>query len=127
MKRIDRRQFLVTGSSAALLGLAGGAWPQAESRPPVEPFRTPLPIPPVLSPARSDPTADYYETVQRETAAEIIPGTRTRIWGYNGIVPGPTIEALPGRAVVVTHTNGLDRPTVVHLHGGVTRPESDGF
>jgi FtsP/CotA-like multicopper oxidase with cupredoxin domain len=127
MKRIDRRQFLVTSGSAALQGLAGGAWPRAESRPPVVPFRMALPIPPVLSPTRSDSAADYYEIVQREAAAEIVPGMRTRIWGYNGIFPGPTIEARHGRPIVVTHTNRLDRPTVVHLHGGITRPESDGF
>ena len=126
MKRIDRRRFLVTSGSAAVLGLAGSAQPRAESRPPVEPFRMALPIPPVLSPVRSDSAADYYEIVQREAAAEIVPGMRTRIWGYNGIFPGPTIEARCGRPIVVTHTNRLDRPTVVHLHG-VTRPESDGF
>jgi FtsP/CotA-like multicopper oxidase with cupredoxin domain len=27
----------------------------------------------------------------------------------------------------VTYTNGLDVPSVAHLHGGVTRPDSDGF
>jgi FtsP/CotA-like multicopper oxidase with cupredoxin domain len=125
-RMIDRRQFLVRNGSV-LLGLAGGAWRRAESRAPVEQFRMALPIPPVLSPVRSDSAADYYEIVQREAAAEIIPGIRTRIWGYNGIFPGPTIEARRGRAIVVTHTNRLDRPTVVHLHGGITRPESDGF
>jgi FtsP/CotA-like multicopper oxidase with cupredoxin domain len=52
---------------------------------------------------------------------------RTRIWGYNGRFPGPTIEAHRGRTTVVTYTNGLDVPTVAHLHGGVTRPDSDGF
>jgi spore coat protein A len=127
LKRIDRRQFLVTNGSAVLLGLAGGAWPRAESRPPVEQFRMDLPIPPVLSPTRSDSTADYYDIIQREAAAEIVARTRTRIWGYNGLFPGPTIEARRGRTTVVTHTNRLERPTVVHLHGGVTRPESDGF
>ena len=127
MKRIDRRQFLVTHGSAVLLGLAGSPWPQAESRPPVEQFRIALPIPPVLSPTRWDSAADYYEIVQREAAAEIVSGMHTRIWGYNGIFPGPTIEARRGRPIVVTHTNRLDRPTVVHLHGGITRPESDGF
>jgi FtsP/CotA-like multicopper oxidase with cupredoxin domain len=126
MKRIDRRQFLASGSGA-LLGLARSAWLRAESRPRVEPFRTVLPIPPVLSPVRSDSAADYYEIVQREARAEIVAGLRTRIWGYNGIFPGPTIEARRGRPIVVTHTNRLDRPTVVHLHGGITRPESDGF
>jgi FtsP/CotA-like multicopper oxidase with cupredoxin domain len=86
-----------------------------------------LPIPPVLSPTRSDSAADSYEIIQREAAVEIVSGMRTRIWGYNGIFPGPTIEARRGRTIVVTHTNRLERPTVVHLHGGITRPESDGF
>jgi spore coat protein A len=126
-RMIDRRQFLFTSGSAVLLGLAGGARPRAESRAPLEQFRRRLTIPPVLSPARSDSAADYYEIVQREATAEIVSGMRTRIWGYNGIFPGPTIEARPGRTIVVTHTNRLDRPTVVHLHGGITRPESDGF
>jgi len=125
--RIDRRQFLLASGSAALIGLARRASPHAELRLPVEPFRVALPIPPVLPPVRSDATADHYEIVQREAFAEIIPGIRTRIWGYNGIAPGPTIEARRGRPVVVTYTNRLDRPTVVHLHGGMTRPESDGF
>jgi MGT family glycosyltransferase len=125
--QIDRRQFLFASGSAALVGLAPGASPRVETGLSVEPFRVTLPIPPVLSPVRSDATADYYEIVQREAVAEIIPGVRTRVWAYNGIVPGPTIEARRGRTVVVRHTNRLDRPTVVHLHGGITRPESDGF
>src|SRR5262249_15711980 len=57
LKRIDRRQFRVTNGSTILLGLAGGAWPRAESRPPLEEFRSSLPIPPVLSPVRSDSAA----------------------------------------------------------------------
>lgn len=87
----------------------------------------PLPIPPTLSPVRSDATTDYYAIVQREASAEILPGMCTRVWGYDGSFPGPTIEAHRGRVTVVTHTNHLDMRTVVHLHGGVTRPESDGF
>jgi spore coat protein A len=47
--------------------------------------------------------------------------------GYNGTFPGPTIKARRGRTVVVRHVNRLGTPTVVHLHGGVTPPESDGF
>jgi RNA polymerase sigma factor (sigma-70 family) len=39
----------------------------------------------------------------------------------------PTIKARVGRTTVVRHTNELGMPTVVHLHGGVTPPESDGF
>lgn len=93
----------------------------------VQPFSVALPIPPVLQPTHSDGTRDFYEIVQREAWAEILPGVRTRIWGYNGATPGPTIRARRGRTTVVSHTNRLDVPTVTHLHGGITRPESDGF
>src|SRR5262245_2989924 len=120
--QIDRRQFVAQGS-AALLHLATSPRSRAE----VLPFRLPLPIPKVLSPVRSDNTTDYYEMVQREAWTEIIPGVPTRIWGYNGTFPGPTIRARRDRTTVVTHTNSLDIATVVHLHGGVTRPDSDGF
>jgi spore coat protein A, manganese oxidase len=122
---IDRRQFL-TGGSAAVLGLASLGNREVAART-VVPFRVPLPMPRVLQPERSDTSNDYYQIVQRETLAEILPGVRTRIWGYNGSFPGPTIEARRGRTTVVTHTNHLGVATVVHLHGGVTTPESDGF
>lgn len=124
-----RRQFLAAGS-VALLPLTsprmlGAHAPSSHHH--VPEFRRPLPIPDVLSPVRRDATTDYCEIVQKEVSAEILPGIRTRIWGYNGSFPGPTIEARRGRSTVVTYTNRLDVPTVAHLHGGVTRPESDGF
>ena len=123
---IGRRQFLATGS-AALLHLATQAAMHQHGESKVREFTVPLPIPPVLKPVRSDATTDYYEIVQQEAWAEIIPGLRTRIRGYNGSFPGPTIRACRGRTTVVTHTNKLGVPSVVHLHGGVTRPEFDGF
>jgi FtsP/CotA-like multicopper oxidase with cupredoxin domain len=121
----DRRQFLRSGS-VALLSLV---WPRSRvaAAGTVPEFRVPLPIPPVLQPQKSDSSTDYYRIVQREAFAEILPGIRTRIWGYDGVFPGPTIEARRGRTTVVTHTNRLGVSTVVHLHGGVTRSESDGF
>jgi spore coat protein A, manganese oxidase len=122
----DRRQFLKQVMAAALLQ-ASQTITHSHSRPEVGEFRVPLLIPQVLDPVRNDDTTDYYEVVQREAWAEIIPGARTRIWGYNGCFPGPTIRARRGRATVVTQTNSLNVPSVVHLHGGVTRPEFDGF
>jgi spore coat protein A len=118
--------MLVRGS-AALLSLAAGRSVRAEHAPHRQQFRVPLPIPPVLRPVRRDDTTDYYEIIQREASAELMPGTRTRIWGYEGLFPGPTIEARRGRKTVVSHTNRLAVPTVTHVHGAITRPESDGF
>ena len=71
----------------------------------------------------------------------------TRLWGYEGQYPGPTIEALRGRPIVVEWENQLPAQhmfdidprihgampptpavrTVPHLHGGRTRSESDGL
>src|SRR6202000_1830141 len=90
-------------------------------------FQTPLPIPKQLAPTRSTSDTDYYDIVQTRAQAQIIPGVPTPIWGYNGTFPGPTIVQSPGRRVVVTHRNNLPVPTVVHLHGGTTPHDSDGY
>ena len=134
---LSRRGFLgVAGVSvlgAASLGslvLPGPAGQTAElmrsrARLP-EPFTVPLPIPPVARPVRSDASGDYYEITQREASVEILPGLRTRILGYDGIFPGPTIVSRSGRRTVVTHRNELSVPTAVHLHGGHTPAAHDG-
>lgn len=91
------------------------------------PFEVPLPIIPVLKPASADATTDYYHVTVRSSQARIVPGLTTGIWGYNGIFPGPTIEARAGRRVSLRLRNGLGVPIVNHLHGGRTPPESDGY
>lgn len=95
--------------------------------PEVEQFEVSLPVPPTAEPVRTDETTDYYEITQREETVEILPGYETTIWGYNGNFPGPTIEARRGREVVIEQQNELPVPVAVHLHGGVTPPESDGY
>ena len=92
-----------------------------------KPFTAPLPIPPVKQPATRQGDTDIYEIVQREATVEILLGMRTRILGYDGIFPGPTIETRRGQRIVVKHRNTLPVPTVVHLHGGHTAPEHDGY
>jgi spore coat protein A len=95
------------------------------------PSRLPLPLPyqrPLVIPATLAATAEgRYEIVQRAGTAEILPGVATQVWGYNGTFPGPTLLTRSGRAVVVRHRNELPVPTVVHLHGGRTPTESDGY
>ncbi|WP_239312570.1 multicopper oxidase family protein [Plantactinospora mayteni] len=91
------------------------------------PFQVPLPLPPVLRPTEQASGVDRYELIQRETTAEILPGIATRVWTYDGIFPGPTIESRRGRTARVRHRNELPVPTAVHLHGGRTPPESDGY
>jgi spore coat protein A, manganese oxidase len=135
--RLSRGRFLKAGAmGAAGLALPLGTLSVPVSRlaasssvrsPGVEPFSVPLPIPPVAEPVRTDGGADYYEITQRVGSQEILPGFETEIWGYDGVFPGPTIEARSGRKVVVRQKNELPVPVATHLHGGVTPPGSDGY
>ena len=136
--RMSRRGFLgLLGGAAAGVALAGcgigsptGQTGErlASAVPLPEPFRVPLPVPPTARPAGVDPSgADLYRITQRVADAEILPGLRTPVLGYDGIFPGPTLDTRRGRPVVVEHRNELPVPTVVHLHGGHTPAEHDGW
>ena len=101
-----------------------------------KPFMVPLALAPVLTPVRTTATTDYYMVTMRQANRELIPGLQTPIWGYNGIVPGPTIKARQGREVVVRQVNYLRDPhptllyrpdTSVHLHGSASLPQYDGY
>lgn len=136
MSIMTRKAFLKlavgAGITVPLSSLAIAAYSRLGSRQrasaiAVPPFHVPLPIPPILQPTRTDNSTDYYEIIQKEGQVEILPGLRTPIWGYDGIFPGPTIAARRGRQVVIRQRNKLSVPVVVHLHGGKTPPESDGY
>lgn len=38
----------------------------------------------------------YFELFAEEVQQEILPGVIIKTWGYNGIIPGPTIEVHTG-------------------------------
>lgn len=136
----SRRRFLgLLGGAAALVGSGGalggcsGAWGidlrpgqtgelLASEVPLPPPFQVPLPVPPVRRPVDG-----VIEITQRVAEVEILPGMRTPVFGYDGIFPGPTLETRRGEPVVVRHRNELPVPTAVHLHGGHTPPEHDGW
>ena len=118
-------------------------------------FVDPLPIPAVAKPLgrRSVPAeqklqASIHRIVMRQFQAKIHRGMPpTTLWGYNGSCPGPTIEARQGEPLLVEWVNELPRQhlfpvdhslhgaeagkpevrTAVHLHGGRTPPDSDGY
>jgi spore coat protein A, manganese oxidase len=111
-----------------LLRASDSTGAQLSSRLPLPPrFARPLPVPRVLAPSSSDATTDYYDIAQREARVEIVPGAQTTIWGYEGTFPGPTLVSRSGRRTVVRHRNELPVPVVVHLHGGHTPAEHDGY
>jgi spore coat protein A, manganese oxidase len=92
-----------------------------------KPFEAPLPIISSLKPLRSDTDVDFYDVTVRPANARILHEMNTTIWGYDGIFPGPTIEARVGRRVSLRLRNQLPVPIVNHLHGGRTAPDSDGY
>lgn len=71
------------------------------------PYVAPLPVPPVLRPASGD--------VLRETEIALRPAwvrlhpqlPPTLMWGYDGQVPGPTIEVRRGQRVRIAWTNRI--------------------
>ncbi len=62
------------------------------------------------------------EPIRREFA----PGFWVNCWGYNGLSPGPTIEAIEGDRVRIYVTNKLNEPTSVHWHGIILPNGMDG-
>jgi spore coat protein A, manganese oxidase len=101
-----------------------------------DPFSVPFVTPPVLKPEFQTPEWAYYSLEQRQVQAEILPGLRTTIWGYNGITPGPTIMNTQNQQAVVRQINNLPdvHPslrynvwTSTHLHGSCSLPQYDGY
>ena len=136
---LSRRTLLGAGlglAGAAVLGTTAGCAddPAGQTarvfrsdRPLPERFVVPFVVPPVKEPTRREDGSTRYTIVQRTASVEILPGLSTEIYGYDGLLPGPTIRARRGEEVVVTHRNALPVPTVVHLHGGHTPADSDGY
>jgi spore coat protein A len=115
----------------------------------------PLPIPAVMrmsglrrSPIHPGSRIPYYRVPMRQFRARAhrdLPAAT--LWGYAGACPGPTFEVRREQPILVEWANELptrhflpidhtihgaekDKPevrTVVHLHGGRTPPDSDGY
>src|ERR1041384_1923900 len=59
----------------------------------------------------------HVELEAREPECERPPGGRGPAWGYQGMVPGPTIVAQVGDTLVAHLVNNLPEPTSIHWHG----------
>ncbi len=118
-------------------------------------FVDPLPIPAVAQAKemRADPDGRparlaFYRVSMREAEMRIhrdVPPTR--VWSYDGAVPGPTFETRSGQGLLVEWANDLpakhflpidrtlhgahdDQPdvrTAVHVHGARVPAKSDGY
>ncbi len=102
----------------ALLVLAAGV---AACQPPIEP-RQPdgfadaieLARPLDLSP---DPHVLELDLVARPTSLELTAAGPTAMYGFDGQVPGPLLEAEVGDLLIVHFRNELPEATTVHWHG----------
>ncbi|MBM7646667.1 spore coat protein A [Scopulibacillus daqui] len=114
---------------------------------PLEKFVDECPIPEILKPKVKNHKGDYYEVTMEEMTQKLHRDLNpTRLWGYNGMYPGPTIEAEKDNLTLVKWINKLpdkhllpvdktihgamNHPevrTVVHLHGGASPAPSDGY
>jgi FtsP/CotA-like multicopper oxidase with cupredoxin domain len=57
---------------------------------------------------------------------EILPGTTTNLWTYNGVFPGPMIRATVGDTLIVHFENQLSESSTIHWHGMRVPNNMDG-
>ena len=67
-----------------------------------------------------------FHLVPEVITTELIPGRPMTGWGYNGSVPGPSIEVQEGDRVRIVVENRLPEPTSMHWHGLEVPFEMDG-
>src|SRR5215475_9143557 len=154
--------YLVTKSGLSARASAAPLLPLNQpASPPLRAFIEPLPVMPVkaalnsLSPAPSVnplpgegrtrpsqsltlfPPKKFYKVTQQATNLSVSPDLPVQtMWGFDGMVPGPTYVAKYGEPILVRNFNALPKddndgfgiPSVTtHLHNGHTPSESDGF
>ncbi len=118
----DRRSFF---TNIAALGL--GAW--ASGKPPAQ---RPSPGIPVEMPdlqklphTMVDGVKEFHLTAE-VVRTEFMPERMVDGWGYNGSVPGPTIEVNQGDRVRVIFENHLPEMSALPWHGLEAPMEMDG-
>jgi len=122
---MDRRQFLSVGavSAGALLTRAALATPAAQTGVIGEAGRPVAGHTPVMTLNgksarwRMKDGVKEFHLIAEEVEREFAPGMKVKCWGYNGMTPGPTIEAVEGERIRIYVTNRLKEHTTVHWHG----------
>ena len=64
-----------------------------------------------------DPKVLEVDLEARIAEVEIVPGKKTKMWTYDGGVPGPLLRAKVGDTLVVHFKNSLPEATSIHWHG----------
>lgn len=130
----SRRKMLLSSAGGFLGGLLlrGG---RAEAAPaaPIAPARhrsggrTPVITPNGTTlPFRMENGVKVFHLVAEPVKREFVDGFTVNCWGYNGVTPGPTIEAFEGDRVRLLVTNKLPEGTSIHWHGAILPNGMDG-
>ena len=64
-----------------------------------------------------DPHVLEIDLVASEVDLEIVKGKTTRVYAFNGSVPGPLLELTAGDRLIVHFENQLPEETTIHWHG----------
>ncbi len=98
--------------------LAATAGPLVAAGPPAIPnaAKDPRQVPPPIG--RFNPSTVTVNLVTQEALTEVIPGTQSWVWTFNGTIPGPMIRVMEGDTVVINLTNPGDsvEPHNIDLH-----------
>ena len=99
----------------SLAGLIAVACGSADDRP----TPTLADTPGITRAIDKDPDPAVFETdlEARESTVEYVAGKKTKVWTYNGVVPGPLIDVKVGTKLVVHFKNSLPQATTIHWHG----------
>ncbi|WP_420843263.1 multicopper oxidase family protein [Lactobacillus selangorensis] len=101
----------------------GGYIPLVEADAP----QKPLAIPPLLKPDQETETDTWYTVDAQTGESQLLPGAKTKTWGYNAPLLGQTIVFQDGKHIHVTLKNDLPELTTFHWHGlNVSGPYVDG-
>lgn len=73
-----------------------------------------------------DPHVLEIDLVARVADLELVPGTTTPVWTYDGGLPGPLLELTAGDRLVVHFRNELPDATTIHWHGLRIPADQDG-
>ncbi len=79
-----------------------------------------------LLPWKTRDGVKVYHLTAEPIRHQIAPGLEIDAWGYNGVTPGPLIEATEGDRVRIYVTNKLPEVTSIHWHGVFVPNGMDG-
>jgi FtsP/CotA-like multicopper oxidase with cupredoxin domain len=139
-QKFDRRTLLRSGAATTAGALVSGSLAAHGAQPPASSapmegnpaMGAPVAYVPVECPDVPKLTWELVEGVKvfrlraEPLKREFAPGWTFDVWGYNGSMPGPTLEVMEGDRVRIFFENRLPELQTVHWHGLEVPNDMDG-